>query len=381
MEEGLRKEIIDRQVRAMKEGGYDAFISCSPENFAYASGFVVPSHVLLRHRHNMVVVTANGDVGLLGVDMEASTIEAREPETPLTVWAEFSDDAMRVLADLLAELGLERARIGLETGYLPAADFARLKEALPNATFLVNDAILARLRQLKTVEEIELLRRLSRIADRAIADALAQVKRGDSEMDIAGHLTRLVYELGAEQFNLMIIATGERSQLPNVGPSTRRLETGDVCRIEIFSVRDGYHAGVCRTAVVEKAPPYAEEIWQVLIDCKHLLLERVKPGASCRELYRTFIAKLTERNLPAISFVGHGIGLFLHEDPYIGNTPVIGSNDDARLEAGMVLGVEPLCYRTGYGFGMQNKDMLVVTETGCELLSDHTDTDRLLMIA
>jgi len=118
-----------------------------------------------------------------------------------------------------------------------------------------------------------------------------------------------------------------------------------------------------------------------LVDCKYLLLERIKPGASCRELYRDFIAKLTEKNLPAISFVGHGIGLFLHEDPYIGHTPIIGSNDDARLEAGMVLGIEPLCYQTGHGFGMQNKDMLVVTETGCELLSDQTDTDRLLRVA
>ena len=43
----------------------------------------------------------------------------------------------------------------------------------------------------------------------------------------------------------------------------------------------------------------------------------------------------------------------------------------------MVLGVEPLCYRTGHGYGMQNKDMILVTETGCEILSDHADTDRL----
>jgi Xaa-Pro aminopeptidase len=179
----------------------------------------------------------------------------------------------------------------------------------------------------------------------------------------------------------MIIATGERSQLPNVGPSARKLQCRDVCRVEIFSMIGGYHAGVCRTAVVEKAPPHAEDIWQTLTECKYLLLDRTKPGASCRAIYEAFIAKLTARNLPAISFAGHGIGLFLHEDPYIGRTPVIGSKDDALLEAGMVLGFEPLCYCTGHGFGMQNKDMLVVTESGCELLSDRTDTDRLLVVS
>jgi Xaa-Pro aminopeptidase len=84
--------------------------------------------------------------------------------------------------------------------------------------------------------------------------------------------------------------------------------------------------------------------------------------------------------LPPISFVGHGIGLHLHEDPYIGKTPEIGKTGDAQLEAGMVLGVEPLCYQTGHGFGMQNKDMMLVTETGCELLSDYANTDRLLVV-
>ena len=46
----------------------------------------------------------------------------------------------------------------------------------------------------------------------------------------------------------------------------------------------------------------------------------------------------------------------------------------------MVLGFEPLCYRTGYGYGMQNKDMLLVTASGSELLSDYANTDDLLKI-
>jgi Xaa-Pro dipeptidase len=178
----------------------------------------------------------------------------------------------------------------------------------------------------------------------------------------------------------MIVATGERSQLPNVGPSGRHLEPRDVCRVEIFAVIAGYQAGVCRTAVVEEPPPHAEAIWRNLVECKYLIMDMMKPGASCRAIYEAFLSKLSELNLPPISFVGHGIGLHLHEDPYIGKTPVIGKSGDAQLEAGMVLGVEPLCYRTGYGYGMQNKDMMLVTATGCELLSDYANTDRLLLV-
>jgi Xaa-Pro dipeptidase len=377
----MRKEIVDRQVKVMREAGLDAIISCSPENFAYLAGFVVPSQPLIRHRHAMAIVCADERTAIFGVDMEATTIRRREPDTPVRIWAEFTDRAMDVLADQLRELGLASARIGIEMDYLPAGDFARLQQALPQARFEPAEALLARLRQIKTRDEIELLRRLSRIADRSITDALSSVRAGDSEMDIAAHMTRSIYTLGAESFKLMIVATGERSQLPNVGPSERRLQAQDVCRVEIFSVIAGYQAGVCRTAVVQQAPPHAERIWKNLVECKYLIMDMIKPGASCRAIYEAFLRKLSELDLPPISFVGHGIGLHLHEDPYIGTTPEIGKSGDARLEAGMVLGVEPLCYQTGHGYGMQNKDMMLVTDTGCELLSDYANTDRLLVIA
>lgn len=377
----MRKDILQRQAVAMKAAGLDAMISCSPENFAYATGFVVPSQPLIRHRHAMAIVTASADVALFGVDMEATTIARRAEGVPTRIWAEFSDDAMLVLAEQLKGLGLANARIGMEMDYLPAGDFLRLQAALPGARFERCEQILARLRQLKTPEEQALLRRLSRMADQAITDALAAVKLGDTEMDIAAHMTRKLYELGAEHFKLMIVATGERSQLPNVGPTERKLERGDVCRVEIFSVIGGYQAGVCRTAVVQEAPEMAAKIWAHLVACKYQILEMVKPGASCRAIYDAFIAKLSEMNLPPISFVGHGIGLHLHEDPYLGVTPILGRpGEDAVLEAGMVLGFEPLCYRTGYGYGMQNKDMLLVTETGAELLSDYANTEKLLVV-
>jgi len=377
----MRKEILERQAKAIRAEGLDAMVSCSPENFAYATGFVVPSQPLIRHRHAMVIVNASASAAIFAVDMEESTIKRREPDIPRRIWKEFSDDAMAVLASQLTELGLAGGKVGIEMDYLPAGDFARLQGALPKVVFVSCEHILARLRQIKSPEEIALLRRLSLVADQAIKDAISSVKAGDTEMDIAGHLTRNIYELGAEQFKLLIIATGDRSRLPNVGPTSRVLVRGDVCRVEIFAVIDGYQAGVCRTAVVQEAPPMADEIWRQLVECKYQILDMVKPGASCHAVYNAFIEKLAQANLPPISFVGHGIGLHLHEEPYLGKTPILGQIDaDALIEENMVLGFEPLCYETGYGYGMQNKDMLLVTATGSELLSSYTDTDRLLVI-
>lgn len=377
----VTNRILARQAEAIRAAGLDALISCSPENFAYAAGFTVPSQTLIRHRHAMAIVEADGRLSLLGVDMEATTIRGRAPGVPFQVWQEFEDNCVARLAEHLTSLGLARGRIGIEYDYLPARDLIALREVLPGARFAPAEGILARLRQRKIPQEIDLLRRLSRLADQAITDALYASRAGDTEMDIAAKLTSNVFALGAEQFKLMIVATGERSQLPNVGPSERAIAPGDVCRVEIFPVIGGYQAGVCRTAVVGHAPPMAEEIWSVLVDCKYKIMEMVKPGASCRGIYDAFIARLEKHRLPPISFVGHGIGLHLHEDPYLGGSPILGRpGEDALLEESMVLGFEPLCYQTGHGFGMQNKDMLLVTADGCELLSDYADTDRLIVI-
>ena len=110
----------------------------------------------------------------------------------------------------------------------------------------------------------------------------------------------------------------------------------------------GYQAGVCRTAMVQRAPPHAERIWQHMVECKYLMMEMIKPRRQLpRDLRCVHRKARRAANLPPISFVGHGIGLHLHEDPYLGKTPILGKTGDAELEAGMVLGVEPLCYQTG----------------------------------
>jgi Xaa-Pro dipeptidase len=370
----MRNGIIERQRAIMAGNGLDAMVAISPENFAWTAGFVVPSQPILRWRHAMAVVKADGTHAVVAVDMEETTVRNRLPDEEIRVWGEFNDSAMACLAQLLSDLGLAAARIGIEMDYLPAGDFAALQRALPRANFIAAERVYARSRQIKTAEEIAVLRRLSRIADASITDAFAAVAAGATEMDIAAAMTRGIYAQGADQFRLMIVATGERSVFPNVGPTERKLAPQDVCRVEIFAMLNGYHAGVCRTAVVEHAPAHAERIWENLVACKHLILDMTKPGASSQAIYEAFLRKLSELDLPPISFVGHGIGLHLHEDPYL------GQYSDTPLEAGMVLGIEPLVYRTPYGFGMQNKDMILVTQTGSELLSDYADTDRLIVV-
>ena len=371
----MDQDIVNKVITTLKEKKLDAFVVASPENFAYLAGFVVPSHHVLRWRHSMLIVTADARIFAFTVDMEESTVKRNLPDIPVRCWREFADDPMQLLADYLVEIGLNNAKIGIELDYLPARDFERLENYLPNVSLTCSANKFNQMRFLKTPAEIALLRQLSRIADQSIYEAYQSVTLGSTEMDIAGALTRKIYEQGAQDFKFMIVATGDRSQLPNVGPSLRKLESGDICRVEIFPIINGYHAGVCRTASVGKPTSKASEIWSVLSNATKELLELIKPGVVASEIYKSYLKMVEPLNMPPIDFVGHGIGLHLHEDPYL------AQDAQALIQEGMVFGIEPLIYKTGYGFGMQNKDMILVTNEGSELLSDYTDTTSLIHIS
>ncbi|MGE5218867.1 MAG: M24 family metallopeptidase [Chloroflexota bacterium] len=369
----MDQEIISRLRSRIVGAGLDAIIAGSPENVTYISGFVVPSQSLMRWRHAAVILTADGRLSMVAIDMEATTITAHAGIGDLRIYREFTDDPMDKLADALKDLKLDRARVGIELEFLPARDFAALQKNLPAVAWRAADAIFNKARQIKTPSELALLRSLSKLTDKALGDALRSSRIGMSEMELAGTLLTSLFGGGAESYKLMIIASGERSQFPNVGPTDRKLKQGDIIRMEIFGQKNGYLAGVCRTAVVGDGTPEQYKIWSNLIECKYRVMDLIKPGASCPEVYRKFLQKFSELGFEPISFVAHGIGLHLHEEPYMGRY------GNETVEAGMVGAFEPLVYIQGR-FGMQNKDMFCVTETGCELLSDVTPADELLRV-
>src|SRR5260370_1645503 len=116
----MRQDVIARLLRAMREAGLDAIVAISPENFAYVTGFLSSTQPLMRWRHAMALVTADGQTALVSVDMAQTTIRAKAPPgTEIAVWREFQFDAMHVLADLLPIHPLYTPPLGIHTRYPP----------------------------------------------------------------------------------------------------------------------------------------------------------------------------------------------------------------------------------------------------------------------
>jgi Xaa-Pro dipeptidase len=215
---------------------------------------------------------------------------------------------------------------------------------------------------------VELIRKLAKLTDRSLSEALQSVKVGDTEMALGGALGGAMFRNGAEGFPIMVNCSGRRTLIPNGGPTDKVIERGDIIRLESFGAIAGYHAGVARTAYAGSISKDQLRVYGVLLKAREYLFEAIKPGARTNAIFQRFSKILEEGGLKIINFLGHGIGLYLHEKPYFER------HSDYEVQENMVLGVEPYTFMSDYA--MQIKDIIAVGRSGIELFSDQTDVSQ-----
>src|SRR5699024_9011127 len=104
------------------------------------------------------------------------------------------------------------------------------------------------------------------------------------------------------------------------------------------------------------------ETWRKMNDVMDTIRDAVEPGITTQDLWNTFVREFDERGLqPAIGFLGHGLGLSLHEEPFI------NAHNATELQPGMVIAIEPIRIDEGNGYHLE--DILLVTQNGYENLT------------
>jgi len=270
-------------------------------------------------------------------------------------------------------------RVAFEAAYLPVARYHRLAALLTDRTcepiatpshteFVATEHLVERLRGIKDAAEQatlrEAARRLSRVAGRAREFVVA----GRSEMRVAALVDAAVRDAGFERpaFDT-IVASGPNSALPHARPSARILTEGEGVVLDFGGIYDGYCVDLTRT--LHLGPPGAgfRRLFQAVWEAHAAAIAAVKPGAYAADIDGA-ARRVLERHGLLESFghgTGHGLGLEVHEDPRI--SPLVSPGE--RVEPGMVFTVEPGAYVPGTG-GVRIEDDVLVTESGCELLTD-----------
>jgi len=227
---------------------------------------------------------------------------------------------------------------------------------------------------IKTREEIEKLRIVGKASEKVHHDAFGRLKPDMTELDLAGFIVNGLYREGVDQILKLVIGAGKRCSHANPGPTKNVIKKGDMIRVDIFGSLGGYLSDVARTAVVGKPNSFQKETWKKLIESRDLILENIRPGAHSRDIYQKFSKRFKDMGLEPINFVGHGIGLTLHENPYINRF------SDTVLEPGMVLCIEPYYMMVDRNMGFQIEDEVIVTQKGYELITDYKDPGELIQI-
>ena len=237
-------------------------------------------------------------------------------------------------------------------------------------------------RRAKTDAQLAGIRRAQRAADAAMgvaAGLIRELRPGLTCEDVRAAMQSTCEELGAELGDDVIVSHGG---LAAVGHETGHGEpaAGEPVVIDIWPRDPGSRcwADMTRTFVAGGGEPPGElaDYWRLVRESLDAVYPHVRAGADCPDLFArscepfhaagqpTQLSKAPGELLQDGYFhgLGHGVGLEVHERPNLGRS-------DERLIAGDVVTVEPGCYRPGFG-GCRLEDLVLVTEDGCEVLTD-----------
>jgi Xaa-Pro dipeptidase len=249
---------------------------------------------------------------------------------------------------------------------MPARHVFGIQDALPEATAALAGPVTRELRMRKDAAEIAELRAAGAAIDRVHARMPEILKPGRTEEQVGADIAAAIVEEGHETAAFVIVGSGPNGASPHHDVSSRVIESGELVVIDIGGpLPSGYFSDSTRTYAVGAEPPAAvREAYAVLQAAQHAAVAAVRPGIRAEQVDAAAREPITDAGLGErfVHRTGHGIGLEVHEDPYI----VAGN--ELVLEPGMAFSVEPGVYFDG-DWGARIEDIVVVTADGCEPLN------------
>lgn len=255
-------------------------------------------------------------------------------------------------------------RVGFESRYISWALGRDLAAALPGVELVATEGKVETLRTIKDAGEITLLRRAVRTAGEAYKRA-ARVLAGRTEEEVAAGLEVAMRLGGAEAVAFPpIVAAGRQGALPHATPGKRKIGGGALVIIDFGARFRGYHSDITRTRLPGRRGRKAANLYRIVAEAQRRAIAAVRPGVQARAVDEAARAVIREAGFGDCfgHGVGHGVGLEVHEGPTV--SPRSGD----VLQEGMVFTVEPGIYVENFG-GVRIEDMVLVTQSGCEVLT------------
>ena len=333
--------------------GVEAVLLSVGSDLPYFSGYTaMPSE-----RLTMMVVTLANPTNLFVPELEALRIPDGPFET--MAWSE-SQDPIGLVAEALGETHTIAFGDHTWSSFLIA-----IQDRLSGREWLPASTLTSELRIRKDPEEISALREVARQADQVAKRIPREVKFiGSSERELSRKVQEMLLEEGHDEAEFAIVASGPNGASPHHEPGSRVIETGDAVVIDFGGNLDGYKSDTTRTFVVGPPENEISEAHQTVLAANEAARSAVAPGVPCQEIDRVAREVIASAGLGEffIHRTCHGIGLDVHEYPYI----IEGTT--RPLEEGMAFSIEPGVYFPGR-FGIRIEDIVVCGRTSGESLN------------
>jgi Xaa-Pro aminopeptidase len=367
-------DVYAQRLRVAAVAAADAGLAGLVITPGYDLRYLVGSRGQTFERLTALVLSASGEPTIVVPRMElASLKESAVTELGLAVrdWVD-GDDPYRLVADALGgreeHNGNKSAPAGSSgrlavatavTDSMPALHLLPLADVLGVVPVLATD-VLRRLRMIKDAAEIDALRKAGAAIDRVHARVPEFLVPGRTEADVAADIAEAILAEGHSEVAFIIVGSGPHGADPHHECSDRELRAGDIVVVDIGGPYEpGYNSDSTRTYSIGEPDPEVARRYAVLQRAQQAAVEAVRPGVTAEQVDAVARDVLAAEGL-AEAFVhrtGHGIGLSVHEEPYI----VAGN--DLPLQEGMAFSVEPGIYFPGQ-WGARIEDIVVVTADG-----------------
>lgn len=235
------------------------------------------------------------------------------------------------------------------------------------------DKMITKLRQVKDSEEIAFIKHAQSFTDDTFNYILEHIQAGRTEREVMLDMEFYMRRLGSEGVSFdFIVVSGKNSSLPHGVPTDKKIEAGDFVTMDFGAVYNGYRSDMTRTVAVEHVSDKQRAVYDIVLRAQMMALSEISPGKICRDIDAVARNYINNRGYEGCfgHGLGHSVGIEIHENPSF------NTRCSAALVPGMVMTVEPGIYIEN-SFGVRIEDMIVVTEDGCDNI---TESDKSLIV-
>jgi len=248
--------------------------------------------------------------------------------------------------------------VGFEENDISYAKYKEYIRKYKINNFVETEHIIEKQRMIKDEEEIKNIEKACEITDNCFSYILNYIKPGITEKQIANEIEEY-YKQRTDGLSFdTIVASGENTSKPHAVPTNRKIQEKDIITIDMGCKVNGYCSDMTRTFFVGEVPEEIKTIYDLVLKNQVQTLESYKDGASTRLLTKMVENDFKLNNYDLIHSLGHGVGLEIHEPPYVSYT------SDTQLKENMIVTDEPGIYIPGK-FGVRIEDTVQITKFGC----------------